>query len=75
MNLTKAEQLELSKEEMLDYGDVVIRSIVEHFDIQNDKYPVATASREEMDTLFSEEVPEKQKDAREVLNFVLQKGE
>lgn len=73
VNLTKAEQLELSKEEMLDYGDAVIRSIVEHFDIQNDKYPVATASREEMDTLFSEEVPEKQKDAREVLDFVLQK--
>tara|TARA_R110000850_G_scaffold254614_1_gene380207 strand:- start:95065 stop:96492 length:1428 start_codon:yes stop_codon:yes gene_type:complete len=71
--LTKAEQLELTKEEMQDYGHAVVNSIVEHFDTQNEKYPVATASRKEMDTLFLEDAPEKPTDAREVLDFVLQK--
>jgi len=71
--LTKAEQLELTKEEMQDYGNAVVQSIVEHFDTQNEKYPVATASRKEMDTLFLEDAPEKPTDAREVLDFVLQK--
>ncbi|GGD90170.1 L-2,4-diaminobutyrate decarboxylase [Planktosalinus lacus] len=73
MILTKAEQLELTKEEMQDYGNAVVNSIVEHFDTQNEKYPVATASRKEMDTLFLEDAPEKPTDAREVLDFVLQK--
>jgi glutamate/tyrosine decarboxylase-like PLP-dependent enzyme len=73
VKLTQIEKLELSKEEMKRYGYQVMDAIVEHFDTQNDKFPVATASRKEMDTLFSEEVPEKQKDAREVLDFVLQK--
>ncbi len=73
MILTKAEQLELTKEEMQDYGNAVVQSIVEHFDTQNEKYPVATASRKEMDTLFLEDAPEKPTDAREVLDFVLQK--
>ncbi|WP_188440801.1 pyridoxal phosphate-dependent decarboxylase family protein [Planktosalinus lacus] len=58
---------------MQDYGNAVVNSIVEHFDTQNEKYPVATASRKEMDTLFLEDAPEKPTDAREVLDFVLQK--
>jgi aromatic-L-amino-acid/L-tryptophan decarboxylase len=73
VKLTQIEKLELSKEEMKRYGYQVMDAIVEHFDTQNDKFPVATASRKEMDSLFSEEVTEKQKDAREVLDFVLQK--
>lgn len=73
MILTKTEKLELTKEEMQDYGHAVVSSIVEHFDTQNQKYPVATASRKEMDSLFLEDVPEKPTDARLVLDFVLQK--
>ncbi len=72
MILTKAEQLELTKQEMQDYGYQVVNAIVEHFDTQNEKFPVATASRKEMDTLFLEEAPEKPTDAKEVLDFVLQ---
>lgn len=73
MKLTKAEQLELTKSEMQEYGHQVVDAIVEHFDTQNQKYPVATASRKEMDSLFLEDVPEKPTDARLVLDFVLQK--
>jgi len=71
--LTKTEKLELTKEEMLDYGYKIVDSIVAHFDTQNEKFPVATASRKEMDSLFKDEVPEKPTDANEVLDFVLQR--
>ena len=73
MILSKTEQLELTKEEMQDYGNAVVSSIVTHFETQNEKLPVATASRKEMDSLFLEDAPEKPTDAREVLDFVLQK--
>ncbi len=65
--------LELSKEAMKDYGYNVVDAIVEHFDTQNDKLPVAAASREEMDHLFLEEAPEKPSDPQKVLDFVLEK--
>jgi aromatic-L-amino-acid/L-tryptophan decarboxylase len=71
--LTKAEQLELTKQEMQDYGYKVVDAIVEHFDTQNQKFPVATASRKEMESLFLDEAPEKPSDANEVLAFVLEK--
>lgn len=58
---------------MQDYGNAVVSSIVTHFETQNEKLPVATASRKEMDSLFLEDAPEKPTDAREVLDFVLQK--
>lgn len=73
MILTKTEQLELTKEEMMDYGYKVVDSIVEHFNTQNEKFPVATASRKEMDSLFLQDAPEKPTDAKEVLDFVLEK--
>ncbi len=73
MILTKAEKLELTKEEMQDYGYKVVDSIVEHFNTQNEKFPVATASRKEMESLFLDEAPEKCTDAKEVLDFVIQK--
>jgi len=63
--------LSLSKEEMKAYGYDVVDAIVEHFDTQNDKYPVAMASRKEMDNMFLEEAPETPTDAKQVLHFVL----
>ncbi len=51
--------LELSKEEMKTYGYQVVDAIIEHFDTQNNKFPVAAeVSREEMNLLFLEEAPE-----------------
>lgn len=65
--------LELSKEAMKDYGYNVVDAVVEHFDTQNDKLPVASGSREEMDHFFLEEAPENASDPQEVLDFVLDK--
>jgi glutamate/tyrosine decarboxylase-like PLP-dependent enzyme len=73
VTLTKTEKLELTKEQMQDYSYKVVDAIVAHFDTQNEKYPVATASRKEMDTLFLEDAPEMPTDAKKVLDFVLQK--
>ncbi|MCF6306471.1 MAG: aminotransferase class V-fold PLP-dependent enzyme [Flavobacteriaceae bacterium] len=63
--------LQLSKEEMRAYGYQVVDAVVEHFETQNDKLPVAKASRAEMDQLFLEEAPENATDAKQVLDFVL----
>lgn len=66
--------LELSKEEMKTYGYQVVDAIIEHFDTQNNKFPVAAeVSREEMDLLFLEEAPEYPSNPYEVLDFVLDK--
>ncbi len=66
-------QLELSKEAMKTYGYQVIDAIVEHHDTQKNQKPVALGSREEMDSLFLEEAPEKGTQPNEVLQFVLDK--
>lgn len=63
-------KLELSKEEMKQYGYQVIDTIVEHFDEQHTKKPVAIASRAEMDTLFNSEAPNHATNFKEVLDFV-----
>lgn len=65
--------LELSKEAMKTYGNQVVDAIIEHYDSQNNKLPVAMGSREEMDSLFLEEAPEKGSEPLDVLNFVLEK--
>ncbi len=65
-------KLELTKKEMTAYGYKVVDAIVEHFDTQHTKKPVAFASREEMDSLFLEQAPEQPSDAKQVLDFVLQ---
>ncbi|UII80739.1 aspartate aminotransferase family protein [Flagellimonas sp. CMM7] len=65
--------LELSKEAMKAYGNQVIDAIIEHYHTQNSKLPVAKGSREEMDSLFLEEAPEKGSEPLDVLNFVLEK--
>jgi len=64
-------RLELNKKEMQTYGYQVVDAIVDHFDTQAEKQPVAVASRSEMDYLFSEEAPENPNDAEQVLDFVL----
>ena len=66
-------RLQLSKEEMKKYGYAVVEAIVEHFDTQHKKLPVAAGSREEMDHLFLEEAPEYASNPHEVLDFVLDK--
>jgi len=68
-----AHQLQLSKQEMRTYGYQVIDAIVEHFDTERSKKPVALASREEMDLLFNKEAPEHPTDFKEVFDLVTQK--
>ncbi|MGB0896649.1 MAG: pyridoxal phosphate-dependent decarboxylase family protein [Flavobacteriaceae bacterium] len=71
--LHNTHKLELSKEEMKQLGYQAIDAIVDHFDTQNDKDPVATATRLEMDQMFLESAPEAPAPSDEILNFVLQK--
>lgn len=71
--MTPQHKLTLSKAEMKDYGYKVIDAIVEHFDTQHAKSPVAIASREEMDAMFLETAPEEGADATQVLDFVIDK--
>jgi glutamate/tyrosine decarboxylase-like PLP-dependent enzyme len=63
--------LQLSKEAMRSYGYKVVEAVIDHFDTQHKKLPVAFATREEMDELFKEDIPEKPMDANDVLEFVL----
>lgn len=72
MKLDKNAKLELNKDEMKAYGYEVVDAIIDHFDTQKEKNPVALASREEMDTMFLEKAPENPEDAHKVLNFVLE---
>lgn len=66
-----AKNLELDTKEMQEYGYKVVDAIVDHFATQNTKLPVASATREEMDSLFCEDAPEKSSDPKQVLEFVL----
>ncbi|WP_031427512.1 pyridoxal phosphate-dependent decarboxylase family protein [Flavimarina sp. Hel_I_48] len=65
-------RLELSEQEMLDYGHRIVDLIAGHHATQRTKNPVAVATRKEMDTLFSEEAPENPTDAHKVLDFVME---
>lgn len=65
-------QLTLSKDQMRTYGYKIVDAIVAHFDTQDSKDPVVTATREEMDDLFLENVPEEGTDAYKVLDFVVE---
>ena len=62
---------DLSLEEMKSYGYKIVDLIAEHWDTLNDKKPVTSATREEMDNLFLQEAPEEGMDAKEVLDFVM----
>lgn len=61
----------LSKEDMLQYGYRIIEHIVDHFENQNDKKPVTSASRQEMDALLAEDIPHTPTPANDVLDFVM----
>ena len=67
-----AYKLTLSTEEMKQYGYKIIDHIVAHFEHQNTKKPVALATREEMDSLLTEDIPEHPTSANEVLDFVME---
>ena len=64
--------LELSREAMKKYGYEVVDVIVDHFDTQNNKLPVATGTRAEMDRKFLEEAPENAMDPHAVLKYVVE---
>ncbi|WP_194852361.1 pyridoxal phosphate-dependent decarboxylase family protein [Nonlabens antarcticus] len=66
-------KLELSKAEMKKLGYQAIDEIVEHFDTQHNKPPVARGSRKDMDKMFAAEAPEDPMDASDVLQFVIDK--
>lgn len=72
MKLSQSEKLELSKDQMQEYGYAVVDAIIDHHLHQNEKPPVVKATRLEMDTLFAEGLPEQPGDLHEVLNFVLE---
>lgn len=69
----KTGKLQLSESEMKAFGYEVIDIIVEHFKNKHLKKPVATATREEMDSLFNITIPEHKSHYKEVLNFVVNK--
>lgn len=73
MEIQNKATLELSEKEMRSYGYKVVDAIVEHFVTQNEKLPVVSGTREEMENLFLEQAPEEAMDAEEVLQFVLDK--
>jgi glutamate/tyrosine decarboxylase-like PLP-dependent enzyme len=67
----QSERLELTMAEMKNFGYRVVDAVAEHFENQENKPPVASGSRKEMEQLFSEEPPENPMPANEVLDFVL----
>lgn len=64
--------LELDEAQMRSYGYRVIDYLVDHFQNQASKQPVALATREEMEKLFREDVPLAPSPADEVLDYVMQ---
>ena len=58
-------------EEMKEYGYKIVDYIAEHWAKMENKKPVTSASREEMDAVFLQEAPEKAMPANEVLDFVM----
>ncbi len=65
-------RLEMSEQEMLDYGHRIVDMIAGHHATQRSKNPVAVATRKEMDSVFSEDAPENPTDANKVLDFVME---
>ncbi len=68
----KEARLELSREEMKAFGYATVDAIVDHYITQNEKLPVSTGSRKEMDSIFLEEAPERGSKPEKVLDFVLE---
>lgn len=63
--------LDFPLEMMEEYGKQVIDAINKHHAHQHNRKPVALGSREEMDNLFLEDIPESPTDAFKVLDFIL----
>ena len=63
---------DLSIEEMKAYGYKIVDLIAEHWATLEDKKPVTSASRKEMDSIFLQEAPENGTPANDVLDFVMQ---
>ena len=63
---------DLSKEEMTAYGYKIVDLIVDHWATLEEKQPVSTATREEMDSIFLQEAPAKGSAPEDVLNFVME---
>ena len=61
--------LEISQEMMDAYGKRVMEAINKHHVGQSERKPVAMSTREEMDNLFFEGIPEEPKDPMEVLDL------
>ncbi|WBX72685.1 aminotransferase class I/II-fold pyridoxal phosphate-dependent enzyme [Tenacibaculum pacificus] len=62
---------DLSLEKMKSYGYKIVDLIAEHWDTLEDKKPVTSATRKEMDHLFLQEAPDKGMKANDVLDFVI----
>lgn len=62
---------DLSKEEMKSYGYKIVDIIAEHWATLEQKKPVASASRKEMDSIFLQEAPNDGMPAEKVLDFVM----
>ncbi len=74
MNKMKTNKdLSLSKKEMQEFGYRIVDAIIEHYETMNDKKVFSSATREEMDRLLLEEIPEQGSDPNEVLDFVKEK--
>jgi len=57
---------------MKQYGYSIIDHIVAHFEDQDSKKPVAQATREEMDNLLSENIPNDPTPPNQVLDYVME---
>lgn len=69
--MTDIHKLQLNKDDMKQLGYQVIDTIVAHFETEHLKKPVATATRQEMDSLFSTNVPENPTPFQDVLEFII----
>ncbi len=65
-------RFDLSLEEMKTYGYKIVDLIAEHWATLENKKPVATATRKEMDSIFLQEAPEEGMEANQVLDFVME---
>ena len=72
MQANKEARLELSEAQMRDYGYKVVDALVAHHAGQEQKKPVAKASRAQMDSLLTESAPETGSDFDTVMDGVMQ---
>ncbi len=64
---------DLSLEEMKSYGYKIVDLIAEYWDSHEEKKPIAKATREEMDDMFQETVPEKGESPEKILKEISEK--